>query len=178
LLGNCGGAPRHVAGLLLHTLPLCVAVCCSVLLCVAVSVITLNTCHFARVSATNKGTKVAEQCHCSLFCLVLSCSVLFCLAVSCCDKQKNHGTSTVCCCVLLCLAVCCCVFARKSAMVCAQCLAVCCSVSQCNAVCPQRRAPWYEHSVVVQCVAVRCSVPAKKAIKAASHLQSWQGSGR
>ena len=38
-------------------------------------------------------------------------------------------------------------------MVRAQCVAVFCSVLQSNAVCPQRRAPWYEHSVFL-CIAV------------------------
>jgi len=84
----------------------CVAVCCSVLQCVAVSVGTLIT--------PQNASHQTSHVRCVCVCDVLWC-VLQCIAVCC----RVQGV-TVCCSVLQCVAVCCSVL---------QCVAVCCSVS-------------------------------------------------
>ena len=87
----------------------CVAVCCSVLQCVAVTWIM----HTAAHCNTLLHVAVTRDSFVSHYpCVAVCCSVLQCVAV--------------CCSVLQCVAVCCSVL---------QCVAVCCSVLQCVAVC-------------------------------------------
>ena len=89
----------------------CVAVCCSVLQCVAVCCTALHC--------------VAVCCS-ALHCVAVCCSVLHCVALRC---SRNQGTCT-----------------RPSCVM--HCAAVHCTALHCTALCYS----------VLQCVAVRCSV--------------------
>jgi len=105
-----------------------VAVCCSVLQCVAVDVreqllMTRFPCNHEPV-----------HCRCLPVAHLLQRVAVTCV---CCRVLQSMG---MCCSVLQCVAVCCSVL---------QCVAVCCSVPQCAAVCC---------SVLLQCAAVCCSV--------------------
>ena len=117
----------------------CVAVCCSVLRCVAsvLQCLAVINVPFAWAIHTNQETKGVEIHR-------VCCSVLQC--------------ATVCCSVLQCVAVCCSVL---------QCVAVCCSVLQCVAVsCNDKRTfilgnsykSRHKTKSVLQCGAVWCSV--------------------
>ena len=126
-----------------HTCYDCVAVCCSVLQCVAVlDPLTCLPClilchdsfvhvpsliHFCRCSQNGSlwWTLLAKK----VVCVAVCCSVLQCVAVCCSVLQ----CVAVCCSVLQCIAVCCSVL---------QCVAVCCSVLQCTAV--YRSVSWQQ----------------------------------
>ena len=93
---------------------MCVAVCCSVLQCVAVWT-------RAVYSSQDLALQNVAVCRSVLQCVAVPCSVLQCVA-ECCRVLQSVAE---CCRVLQCVAVCCSVL---------QCVAVCCSVLQCVAV--------------------------------------------
>jgi len=94
-----------------------VAVCCSLLLCVAVCCCVLQS-----VAVCCSLLLCVAVCCCVLQSVAVCCNLLLCVAVCCCVLQSV----AVCCSLLLCVAVCCCVL---------QSVAVCCSLSLCVAIC-------------------------------------------
>jgi len=155
----------------------CVAMCCSVLQCVASADLhyapLLGTCAYTFTCICN-----TLQHHCNAFvvhcsgdylpflstqCFAVFCSVLKCVLVCCSMFQfvavvinVTYPPSVrivlqcvaVCCSVVQCVAVCCSVL---------QCVAVCCSVLQCVAAVMSVTCPSLVRSVL-QCVAGCCSV--------------------
>ena len=127
----------------------CVAVCCSILHCVAVGVVccsVLKTLLKTVALVTNRG----------LICVAVWCSVMECVAV----WYSKLCCVAVLCCVLLCVDIL--TDIHRNAVL--QCIAVCCSVLQHVAVCghTHRHISWClirrRCCSVLRCVAACCSM--------------------